>query len=106
MFGVFAYAVRRNVVRRGESDFVVSDHLKAELKGAAEYHTAPESAYGPSPHSPQRTNSGRSLGNSRQRSDRRLKSYAANDPKRTLAVHCGNGFDAGFSPYQCARLSR
>jgi hypothetical protein len=33
------------------------------------------------------------------------------DPERpireaTLAVHCGNGFDAGFSPYQSTRLSR
>ena len=31
---------------------------------------------------------------------------SANDPTATLAVHCGNGFDAGFSPYQSARLSR
>ena len=23
---------------------------------------------------------------------------SANDPTETLAVHCGNGFDAGFSP--------
>jgi hypothetical protein len=23
---------------------------------------------------------------------------SAYDPKRTLGVHCGNGFDAGFSP--------
>jgi hypothetical protein len=28
------------------------------------------------------------------------------DPSATLAVHCGNGFDAGFSPYQSTRLSR
>jgi hypothetical protein len=33
------------------------------------------------------------------------------DPERpireaTLAVHRGNGFDAGFSPYQSTRLSR
>ena len=28
------------------------------------------------------------------------------DPKRALAVHCGNGFDADFSPYQSTRLSR
>ena len=28
------------------------------------------------------------------------------DPSATLAVHCGNGFDAGFSPYQSAGLSR
>jgi hypothetical protein len=28
------------------------------------------------------------------------------DPKRTLAVHCGNGFEAGFGPYQSASLSR
>jgi hypothetical protein len=28
------------------------------------------------------------------------------DPQATLAVHCGNGFDAGFSPYQSTRLSR
>src|SRR5215510_13346975 len=31
---------------------------------------------------------------------------SAFDPKQTLAVHCGNGFDAGFSPYQSTRLSR
>jgi hypothetical protein len=24
----------------------------------------------------------------------------------TLAVHCGNGFDAGLSPYRSTRLSR
>src|ERR1035437_6226692 len=28
------------------------------------------------------------------------------DPSATLAVRCGNGFDAGFRPYQSARLSR
>jgi hypothetical protein len=28
------------------------------------------------------------------------------DPTATLAVHRGNGFDAGFSPYQSTRLSR
>src|SRR5450759_2744026 len=28
------------------------------------------------------------------------------DPTATLAVHFGNGFDAGFSPYQSTRLSR
>jgi hypothetical protein len=31
---------------------------------------------------------------------------SVNDPKRTLAVHCGNGFDGGFSLYQSTRLSR
>jgi len=31
---------------------------------------------------------------------------SAFDPKRTLAVHCGNSFDADFSPYQNTRLSR
>jgi hypothetical protein len=31
---------------------------------------------------------------------------SANDPTATLAVHCGNGFGAGFSPYQSTRLSR
>ena len=37
-----------------------------------------------------------------------LASYglSAYDPTATLAVHCGNGFDAGFSPYQSTRLSR
>src|SRR5450759_3490609 len=29
-----------------------------------------------------------------------------NDPKRTLAVQCSNGFDADFSPFQSTRLSR
>src|SRR5450830_1400863 len=28
------------------------------------------------------------------------------DPTATLAVHCGNVFDVGFSPYQSTRLSR
>ena len=32
--------------------------------------------------------------------------FEAYDPSATLAVHCGNGFDAGFSPYQSTRLSR
>ena len=31
---------------------------------------------------------------------------SAYDPKRTLAVHCGNDFDGGFGPYRDARLSR
>ena len=31
---------------------------------------------------------------------------SAFDPKRTLAVHCGDGFDVGLSPYQSTRLSR
>jgi hypothetical protein len=30
---------------------------------------------------------------------------SAYDPTATLAVHCGNGFDAGFDPYQSARLN-
>ena len=33
-------------------------------------------------------------------------STAQNDPSATLAVHCGNGFDADFSPYQSTRLTR
>src|ERR1039458_3949865 len=41
-----------------------------------------------------------------QRLARRLNGSAAIDPTATLAVHCGNGFDVGFSPYQSARLSR
>jgi hypothetical protein len=31
---------------------------------------------------------------------------SADDPTATLAVHCGNSFDAGFRPYQCTRLNR
>jgi hypothetical protein len=31
---------------------------------------------------------------------------SAYDPSATLAVHFGNVFDAGFSPYQSTRLSR
>jgi hypothetical protein len=31
---------------------------------------------------------------------------SAFDPTATLAVHCGNGFNAGFGPYQSNRLSR
>jgi hypothetical protein len=28
------------------------------------------------------------------------------DPSATLVVHCGDGFDIDFSPYQSTRLSR
>jgi hypothetical protein len=31
---------------------------------------------------------------------------SAFDPTATLAVRCGNGFDADFNPYQSTRLSR
>jgi hypothetical protein len=31
---------------------------------------------------------------------------SAYDPTATMAVRCGNGFNAGFSPYQSTRLSR
>jgi hypothetical protein len=44
--------------------------------------------------------------NNGQKSARTLTGSAAIDPSATLAVHCGNGFDAGFSPYQSTRLSR
>ena len=40
-----------------------------------------------------------------QRSVPRLKSYAVFDPSATLAVHCGIGFDAGFSLYRSTRLT-
>jgi hypothetical protein len=33
-------------------------------------------------------------------------SFDADDPSATLAVHCGNDFDAQFEPYQSTRLSR
>jgi hypothetical protein len=32
--------------------------------------------------------------------------HDANDPKRTSGVHCGNGFDAVFNPYQSTRQTR
>jgi hypothetical protein len=44
--------------------------------------------------------------NNGQRSALGLDLSAAIDPYATWAVHCGNGFDAGFSPYQSTRLSR
>ena len=41
---------------------------------------------------------------------RELRGYERRLPKltptATLVVHRGNGFDAGFRPYQSARLSR
>ena len=37
---------------------------------------------------------------------RRARRSDAFDPQETLDVHCGNGFDAGLSPYQSTRLSR
>jgi len=45
-------------------------------------------------------------GNSGQRWILACDGLSAYDPKRTIAVHCGNGFDVGFSPYQSTRLSR
>jgi len=36
--------------------------------------------------------------NNGHRSALALDGSAANDPQRTSAVHCGNGFDVGFSP--------
>jgi hypothetical protein len=35
-----------------------------------------------------------------------LDRSAAIDPTATLAVRCGNRFDAGFDPYRSARLNR
>jgi Resolvase, N terminal domain len=32
--------------------------------------------------------------------------WSVDDPSATLAVHCSNGFDADFSPYQITRLRR
>jgi hypothetical protein len=43
--------------------------------------------------------------NSGQKAALGLDLSAAIDPSATLAVHCGNGFDAGFDPYQSARLN-
>jgi hypothetical protein len=41
---------------------------------------------------------GRYRTNNGQKSAQTLNRCAAFDPTATLAVHCGNGFDAGFSP--------
>jgi hypothetical protein len=46
------------------------------------------------------------LDQSGQRPILALNCSAAIDPTATLGVHCGNGFDAGFNPYQITRLSR
>jgi hypothetical protein len=46
------------------------------------------------------------LGNSGQRWILAGDGLSAYDPTATLAVHCGNGFDAGFSPYQSTQLNR
>jgi hypothetical protein len=35
-----------------------------------------------------------------KRTSRDHRKSVARDPTATLAVHCGDGFDAGFSPYQ------
>jgi hypothetical protein len=35
-----------------------------------------------------------------------LNGLSAFDPRATIAVHCGNIFNAGFCPYQSTRLSR
>jgi hypothetical protein len=46
------------------------------------------------------------LGHSGQSPTLARNGSGAYDPTATLAVHCRNGFDAGFSPYQSTRLSR
>jgi hypothetical protein len=46
------------------------------------------------------------LDNNGQTSILACDGLSAFDPSATLAVHCGNGFVAGFSPYQSTRLSR
>jgi hypothetical protein len=46
------------------------------------------------------------LDNNGQTSILACDGYDAIDPTATLAVHCGNGFDAGFSPYRSTHLSR
>jgi len=49
---------------------------------------------------------GRYWGNNGQKWILGRAGLSAFDPTATLAVHCGNGFDAGFTPYQSTRLSR
>jgi hypothetical protein len=44
-------------------------------------------------------------GNNGQTANFSPDGLSADDPTATLAVHCGNGFDAGFDPYQSARLN-
>ena len=51
-------------------------------------------------------NLGRYRTNNGQRAALGLDLSAAIDPSATVVVHCGNGFDAGFSPYQSGSLSR
>jgi hypothetical protein len=46
------------------------------------------------------------LDKSGQRLTLAYDSLSAFDPSATSAVHCGNGFDAGFGPYQSTRLNR
>jgi hypothetical protein len=46
------------------------------------------------------------IGPKRTKADFGPRPLSANDPTATLAVHCGNGFDAGFNPYQSTRLNR
>jgi hypothetical protein len=59
---------------------------------------------------PRRIAAVRRFGRDRSEADMPRASEAGrsdeNDPSATLAVHCGNGFDARFEPYQSARLSR
>ena len=57
-------------------------------------------------HSRHRTRVCPLLSNSGQTRVLARNGLSAFDPKRTIAVHCGNGFDVGFSPYQSTRLSR
>ena len=46
-------------------------------------------------------------GEQRTRAEKQIRAdYVEIDPQETLDVHCGNGFDAGLSPYQSTRLSR
>jgi hypothetical protein len=84
----------------------VEDRRVGGLSFCADYAAVHESAYGTKRTiaAPQHFVRFRTIAD--KRTILACDGLSANDPSATLAVHCGNGFDAGFSPYQSTRLNR
>src|SRR5260370_37965543 len=84
---VMGHARKERVVLFGTDQRITSGPAAKRPHSKAEYMTAPERfADSQIPLAP--------------------RAPSIHDPSATLAVHCGNGFHAGFSPYQSTRLSR
>jgi hypothetical protein len=90
--GTAERGTKRGTTRSSDTTASLSDlGISGQVNAAGRPYAAPNVRY---------------WGKSGQRSFLAHDGLSAYDPTATLAVHCGNGFDAGFSPYRSTRLSR